>query len=95
MFKLAIVLCLISSILAAQKSYDGYKVVQVKPATLEQSYHVRGLEDEEGIDFWDPIHYVVDYPTRVMVSQEKLKFVENYLTFANVPYNVIIENVEE
>lgn len=96
MFKIIISICLLGSIVVAvQKSYDGFKVFRVSPEFPDQMKYLKNLESSEGIDFWDPIHFVANYPTRVMVSPEKIEFFKNYLASAGVSYELIIENVDE
>lgn len=94
MFKLLLALSLLGSTLAAQTGYDGYKVFKVTPTTFEQIVSLRNLVNEDGVDFWDSLHHRTGPSTRIMVSPEKINFINYFLASLEVPYEIVVDNVE-
>lgn len=79
-------------VLAAQKSYDGYKVYSVQLQTDEQLDAFMSLQ-KYNIDIWDSPNKA-NKPFRVMVEQKMIVTFESFLGDHNINSNIIIENAE-
>lgn len=95
MFRLILITTLVACALSVEKAFEGFKVLEVRPQTLEQIKVLSTLDTgNERIDFWDPVHRKLGVATRVNVAPENLYFVQGTLDAASVPYSIIIEDVD-
>lgn len=78
--------------LAAQKSYDGYKVYSVQLQNAEQLEAFMGLQKYD-IDFWDSPNKA-NKPFRVMVQPETVSTFESFLGDHEINADIIIDNAQ-
>lgn len=79
--------------LAAQKSYEGYKVYSLQLQNAEQLEAFTGLQ-KYGIDSWDSPNKA-NKPFRVMVAPSMVSTFETFLVDHNIASSIVIENAEE
>lgn len=79
--------------LAAQKSYDGYKVYSVTLNSAEQLSALVALEKYD-IDIWDSPN-MMNTPFRVMVQPDMIDTFEAFLGEHDIPSDIIMANAGE
>jgi Carboxypeptidase activation peptide len=89
---IALALC-VGSILADQKSYEGYKVYLVEPVPDHQFELLTKWENLPGFDFWDGLRR--NQASRIMVGPGQAENFQAFVTSEGIPAKVVIENVEE
>lgn len=95
MLRLILLTALVACTLGEEKAFEGFKVLEARPNTIEQIKVLSALDTgNERIDFWDPVHRKLGVPTRINVAPENLYFVQDTLNSASIPYTTIIEDVD-
>ncbi|KAM4573854.1 carboxypeptidase A4 [Odontesthes bonariensis] len=80
----------------AERIFAGDQVIRVNVQSEEQIQLLQALETEEewGLDFW--LHPVsTELPIDIRVPSSSLSSVEEYLNAHNVPFSVMIANLQE
>lgn len=80
----------------AEKVFNGDQVIRVNVKSEEQIHLLQALEtaQEWEVDFWlGPVS--TELPVDIRVPRFSLIPVKEYLTFHNIPFTVMIENVQE
>ncbi|XP_049430091.1 carboxypeptidase A4 [Epinephelus fuscoguttatus] len=80
----------------AERVFIGDQVIRVNAETEEQIQLLQALEmQEEGeLDFW--LHPVsTELPVDIRVPRSSFSFVTEYLNAHNIPYSVLINNLQE
>lgn len=95
---LKLLLLLVSSVLATDKVYDGYKVYDIKPKSEGDLIFLRNLDTFEGdarsLDFLS-FHNNLNDNVRLMVKPDEQSYIENLLKTKRVEYQVVTDNVQE
>jgi Carboxypeptidase activation peptide len=92
-YLLLVVLAILGSACAEQKSYRGYKTYAVTPATTAEYDLLKEWELVIGIDYWDGLK--TRGPSRVMVTPELQDEFVRFLGDNLIEFSVLIEDVEE
>ncbi|KAM9753502.1 carboxypeptidase A4 [Menidia menidia] len=80
----------------AERLFTGDQVIRINVQSQEQIQLLQALEEAEewGLDFWlDPVS--TELPVDVRVPGSSLSSVKNFLDAHNIPFSVMIDNVQD
>ncbi|KAJ8970943.1 hypothetical protein NQ317_008290 [Molorchus minor] len=75
-------------------SYEGYKVYQVVPKTINEAKLVSEYENDFNFDFWSSLT-ALNVPVDIMVTPSAQSGFVEVLESENIDFNILIDNVED
>lgn len=96
--RIFILICLVWKwkVLAEQKRYDGYKLIQVVPKTIYELSALKALQVTDAqIDFWKEPSIVGKFVDIMVDGTKQFKELRNYLQEYGLNFKVLHQNVQQ
>lgn len=89
---LLLIVCGLALCLGEERvTYEGYKVYEMHPKTIQDINFLKSLEDDLNVDYWT-ITKIPNKPVVAMVEPQNKERFEINLRLSNIKWNVLIED---